>query len=366
MNAMLNSADRAVTDRSTGRGAGRRLLRRLAGIAALVLGMLDVTGGTASAQQTLVWDKTFPQSSRVEHRKVSFHNRLGINLVADLYIPRNVDRSRRHPAIIVGHPFGGVKEQTSGLYAQTMAERGFITLAFDASYNGESGGQPHFIASPDVFVEDFSAPVDYLGTNVLVDRNRIGVIGVCGSGGFSLAAAQVDPRIKAVATVSMYDIGQAKRQGLAATLDEAALRNSLQAVAAQRWAEVDGAERAMVIGTPQAITASSTEIDREFYDYYRTPRGHHPRSTTATTRTSDAALALFSAFDRLGWISPRPVLFITGDRSHSRIFSEHAYQRAAEPRELHVVPGAGHVDLYDRVDLIPWDKLTSFFTQHLR
>jgi uncharacterized protein len=365
MNAILHAADRAAMDRSTGRGAGRRLLLRLAGIGAVVLGALAMTGGTVSAQ-TLAWDKTFPQSARVDHQKVSFYNRLGIQLVADLYVPKGLDRSRRYPAIIVGHPFGGVKEQTSGLYAQTMAERGFITLAFDASYNGESGGQPHFIASADVFVEDFSAAVDYLGMDARVDRERIGVIGVCGSGGFSLAAAQVDPRIKAVATVSMYDIGQAKRQGLAASLDEAALRSTLQAVAAQRWAEVDGAERAMVIGTPQAITASSTEIDREFYDYYRTPRGHHPRSTTAMSRTSDAALALFSAFDRLGWISPRPVLFITGDRSHSRIFSEQAYERASEPRELYVVPGAGHVDLYDRVDLIPWDKLTSFFTQHLR
>jgi hypothetical protein len=247
-----------------------------------------------------------------------------------------------------------------------MAERGFITVAFDASYNGESGGQPHFIGSPEAMVEDFSAAVDFLGRNALVDRERIGVIGVCGSGGFSLAAAQVDPRIRAVATVSMYDIGQASRQGLAASLDEAALRSSLERIAAQRWAEVDGAERVMVIGTPQAITERSTEIDREFHDYYRTPRGHHPRSTTAMSVTTGAPMMLFSAFERLGWISPRPVLFITGDRSHSRIFSEQAYARAAEPRELHVVPGAGHVDLYDRVNLIPWDKLTSFFTEHLR
>jgi fermentation-respiration switch protein FrsA (DUF1100 family) len=365
MNAMLNAAGRAVMDSSTGRGAGRRLLLRLAGTGALVLGALAVTGGTASAQ-TLTWDKTFPQSTRVDHQKVSFYNRLGIQLVADLYLPRGLDGSRRHPAIIVGHPYGGVKEQTSGLYAQTMAERGFVTLAFDASYNGESGGQPHFIASHEAFVEDFSAAVDYLGTDARVDRERIGVIGVCGSGGFSLAAAQIDPRIRAVATVSMYDIGQAARQGLAGTLDAAALRQRLQTIAAQRWAETDGAERAMTIGTPQEITASSSDIDREFFDYYRTPRGHHPRSTTAMSVTSAAPMSLFSAFDRLGWISPRPVLFITGDRAHSRIFSEHAYQRASEPRELYVVPGAGHVDLYDRLDLIPWDKLTEFFTRNLR
>lgn len=344
----------------------RRAPRKFAGIGAVILGLLSLTGKTVFAQSTLGWDKTFPASPRVAHQKVTFYNRLGINLVADLYVPRNVDRSRRYAAIIVGHPYGAVKEQSSGLYAQTMAERGFITLAFDASYNGESGGQPHFIASPEAFVEDFSAAVDYLGRNPLVDRNRIGVIGVCGSGGFSLAAAQIDPRIRAVATVSMYDIGQAMRQGLAETLDIVALRNHLKAIAAQRWAEVDGAERAMVIGTPEAITERSSAIDREFYDYYRTPRGQHPRSTTAMTVTSGAAMMLFSAFEHLDWISPRPVLFITGDHAHSRIFSEQAFARASEPKELYIVPGAGHVDLYDRVDLIPWAKLSSFFNQYLR
>jgi hypothetical protein len=186
----------------------------------------------------------------VNHEKVSFYNRLGINLVADLYVPKNLERRKQFPAIIVGHPFGGVKEQTSGLYAQTMAGRGFITLAFDASYNGESGGQPHFIASPEAFVEDFSAAVDFLGTKPSVDRERIGVIGVCGSGGFGLAAAEIDPRIKAVATVSMYDIGQAKRQGLAENLDEDALKKSLEVIAAQRWAQIDGAERARLSERP--------------------------------------------------------------------------------------------------------------------
>ncbi len=338
--------------------------RNFAGAGALVVTLLAAP--TASAQSTLAWDKTFPQSPRVTHQKVTYFNRLGISIVADLYVPANVDRSRRHPAIIVGHPYGAVKEQASGLYAQTMAARGFVTLAFDASYNGESGGQPHFIASHEAFVEDFSAAVDFLGTNALVDRDRIGVIGVCGSGGFSLAAAEVDPRIRAVATVSMYDIGRAQRQGLAERLDTAALRSTLRAIATQRWAEVDGSERAMVIGTPQVITERSSAIDREFFDYYRTPRGHHPRSTTAMSLTSAAQMTLFSAFERLSWISPRPVLFITGDQAHSRVFSEQAYASASEPKELYLVPGAGHVDLYDRVNLIPWDKLTSFFTQHLR
>ena len=280
-------------------------------------------------------------------------------------MPKNLDRTKRAPAIIVGHPYGGVKEQTSGLYAQSMAERGFVTIAFDASYNGESGGQPHFTASPEAFVEDFSAAVDYLGANPLVDRNRIGVIGMCGGGGFGLAAAEIDPRIKAVATVSLYDIGQATRQGLEESLDETALRKNLEKIAAQRWAEVEGGQRVMVSGTPEVLTAQSSAIDREFFDYYRTPRGHHPRSTTTMSLTGGSAMSLFWSFERLDWISPRPVLFIMGEHAHSRIFSEHAFKRASEPKELYVVPGAGHVDLYDRVKLIPWDKLTSFFNEHL-
>jgi hypothetical protein len=349
----------------TGLNTGRRNLLKATGTSIAALGMATLLDTAALAQTTLAWDKTFPKSDRVDHRKVSFYNRLGITLVADLYIPKGLDRSQQHPALVVGTPFGAVKEQASGLYAQTMAERGFVTLAHDPSYVGESGGQPHGIASSEALVEDFSAGVDFLGGLPFVNRERIGVIGVCGSGGFGLAAAEIDPRIKAVATVSMYDIGQAKRQGLAEKQDDAALRKNLEKVAAQRWAEVDGAERAMVIGTPQKLTDASTAIDREFYDYYRTPRGQHPRATTAFSRTSDAQMSLFWSFEHLNWISPRPVLFITGDQAHSRIFSEHAFKLASEPKELFVIPGAGHVDLYDRVNLIPWNKLQSFFDQHL-
>jgi fermentation-respiration switch protein FrsA (DUF1100 family) len=318
------------------------------------------------AVDQLAWDKTFPQSKKVIHQKVSFNNRLGISLVADLYIPKNLDRTKKQPAIVVGGPYGAVKEQASGLYAQTMAERGFVTIAHDPSYNGESGGQPHFTASFEALIEDFSAAVDYLGTKSFVDRERIGVIGVCGSGSFGLAAAETDPRIKAVATVSMYDIGQAHRQGLAENVDTAALKKNLADISKQRWAEMDGADRTMVIGTPQKVTDKSSEIDKEFYDYYRTPRGQHPRSSTAFWRTSGAQMTLFSSFDHLDWISPRPVLFITGDQAHSRIFSQQAFRKASEPKELVVVPNAGHVDLYDQMNVIPWDKLTSFFTEHLK
>ena len=294
-----------------------------------VLGMMSAIETPAFAQGTLAWDKTFPKSDRVDHRKVTFYNRLGITLVADLYVPKTIDRSQRHPALVVGGPYGAVKEQSSGLYAQTMAERGYITIAHDPSYVGESGGQPHGIASAEALVEDFSAGVDFLGRLPFVDRERIGVLGVCGSGGFGLAAAEIDPRIKAVATVSMYDIGQAKRQGLAPTLDEAALRKTLDEVAAQRWAEVDGAERTMVIGTPQVLTAS---VRRRSIGSSTTTTARRaasiPRSTTAFSRTSDAQMTLFWSYQHLDWISPRPVLFITGDQAHSRIFSEHAYSRA--------------------------------------
>ena len=217
-------------------------------LAAVAVGGLATGNSTASAADTLAWDKTFPQSAKVIHQKVSFNNRLGITLVADLYLPKNLDRSKKHPAIVVGGPYGAVKEQSAGLYAQTMAERGFVTIAHDPSYNGESGGQPHFTASSEALVEDFSAAVDFLGTKPFVDRERIGVIGVCGSGSFGLAAAETDPRIKAVATVSMYDIGQAHRQGLAETSDTAALKKirggSIQAALGRSgWRRADDGHR---------------------------------------------------------------------------------------------------------------------------
>lgn len=325
--------------------------------------LASAASGVDASEGDAAWDKTFPRSARVRHEKVSFNNRLGIRIVADLYAPLEDSSPRR--ALIVGHPYGGVKEQSSGLYAQTMAERGFVTLAFDCSYNGESGGSPRAIASPEAFVEDFSAAVDYLGTRPFVDRTRIGVIGICGSGGFALAATEIDPRLRAIATVSMYDIGQGARQGLAESLDLDALRAMHQQVAAQRWAEAEGAERAMGMGTPEVLTAASTEIDREFFDYYRTPRGQHPRCTTSMSRTSGAAMSFFSSFERLAWIAPRPVLFVMGEHAHSRVFSEQAFTRASEPKTLHIVPGAGHVDLYDRTNLIPWDTLDAFFVASL-
>lgn len=353
----------------------RRRIRPLIGAGLVACGVLSLTSCASSAGEstqatpdaaaTRTWDKTFAKSDRVDVERVEFVNRLGINLVGDLYVPRNIDRSVQHPAIIVGHPYGGVKEQSSGLYAQQMAERGFVALAFDASYGGESGGSPRNIASPEAFTEDFSAAVDHLGTNFLVDRNRIGVIGVCGSGSFSLAAAAGDPRIRALATVSMYDMGRAMRQGLNDALPEDQRKQMLAQVAEQRWAEVDGAAPRMVPGTPVELTPESTAVDREFFDYYRTPRGEHPRSTTAFTFTSNPAMNGFYPFENIAAISPRPLLFVAGENAHSRYFSEDAFTRASEPKELVIVPGAGHVDLYDRVEMIPFDRLTDFFTRNL-
>lgn len=356
----------AVNRKQAGPSLGRRSVLMLAGTSMAALGVLSATSGGALAEDGLAWDKTFPPSDAVTVEKVSFYNRLGISLVGDLYVPRNLDRSMKAPAIIVGHPFGGVKEQTSGLYAQQMAARGFITLAVDASYGGESGGQPRSIASPEAFVEDFSAAVDFLGVSPLVDRNRIGVLGVCGSGGFAISAAQIDPRMKAIATVSMYDMGRDRRQGLGDTMSEQDRRRALEEIADQRWIEFDGGEKKYVIGTPEIITSQSPAVAREFYDYYRTPRGQHPRSTTAISLTSNGALMQFFPFAQIEAISPRPVLFIAGEIANSRYFSEDAFNRAVEPKELYIVPGASHVDLYDRLNLIPFDKLTAFFTAHLR
>lgn len=329
-----------------------------------VIGICLLRIGSVLAEDSSGWDKTFPKSPKVSVEKVNFKNRLGINLVADLYVPKSLDKSKKNAAIIVGHPFGGVKEQTSGLYAQQVAERGFVTLAFDASYNGESGGKPHFISSPDVFVEDFSAATDYLGTLSFVDRERIGVLGVCASGGFAIAAAQIDPRIKAVATVSMYDMGGAKRDGLNKTMSDKDRKALLEEIASERWAEVDGGETHYT-ALPEKIDSSTDAVTREFFEYYRTPRGRHPRSTTGVSLTSSASYFHFRPFEHINTISPRPLLIIAGEKAHSRYFSEDAFNLAAEPKTLLIVPEAGHVDLYDNVQLIPFDKLSSFFKTSL-
>lgn len=309
--------------------------------------------------------KTFVTDDKVTVRKVFYKNRYDITLAADLYMLADMDINAKHPALIIGHPFGAVKEQCAGLYAQEMAKRGFVTLAFDASYQGESGGTPRHTVSPDALVEDFSASVDWLGLQPFIDRKRIGVIGICGSGGFSVCAASLDPRIKALATVSMYDMGRATRNGLGDSMTDEQRRKLLEDVAEQRWKEAGSGEARIRFGTPEKLPENANAVQKEFFDYYRnTSRGYHPRYQ-GTRYTSQAALMNFYPFAMIKEISPRPVLFIAGENAHSRYFSEDAYKQANEPKELYIVPGANHVDLYDQTNKIPFDKLTNFFMEHL-
>lgn len=319
--------------------------------------------GQASAQSDYL---TFKLSDKVTRQQVSYKNRYGITVAGDLYLPKDIDSTKKYAAIIVGTPYGGVKEQGAGIYAQTMAERGFVSLAFDESYNGESGGEPRRISSPEIFVEDYSASVDYIGTRTYVDRNKIGVIGVCGGGGFALSAAQVDRRIKAIATSVMVDISKGKREGRRGSVTEEERNKRLDELGEQRWKEFEGGEVKMSVGTPRQIDKNTDSVARDFYSYYRTLRGQHPNSTTEFTMTSNMAFMNFPLLTYIKSISPRPILFIAGQKAYSRYFSEDAYREANEPKELVIVPKANHVDLYDRTDLIPFDKLETFFKQYLK
>lgn len=247
-----------------------------------------------------------------------------------------------------------------------MASRGFVTLAIDNSYNGESGGQPRKISTAEGFVEDFMAAVDYIGTRSFVNREQIGMIGICGSGGFVISAASVDPRMKAIATVSMYDMGRVNRQGLNDVMTQEQRQETLKQIAEQRWAEYEGVPTRYNYGTPESVDENTHPVSREFFEYYRMPRGSHPSATTAMSITSNPALMNFFPFQMIETVSPRPLLFIAGENAHSRYFSEDAYKLAAEPKELYIVPKAGHVDLYDKTGLIPFDKLESFFKKYLK
>lgn len=304
-------------------------------------------------------------------RPVRFQSQYQMAVAGNLFVPHNLDRRRKHAALVVGHPMGAVKEQSANLYATRMAEQGYVTLSLDLPFWGGSEGQPRNAVSPDLYAESFSAAVDFLSSQAFVDPQRIGAIGVCGSGSFVISAAKIDPRMRAIATVSMYDMGAANRHALrrSQTLEQ---RRQIIAIAAQqRQAEFNGAPVQYTGGTVLELTADTHPIQREFFDFYRTPRGEFtppgasPRTTTQPTLTSNVKFMNFYPFNDIETISPRPLLFIAGTEAHSREFSEDAYQRAAEPKELHWVPGAGHVDLYDRVTLIPWDTLAAFFGKHL-
>lgn len=314
----------------------------------------------------------FYKSDLVNTEKVSFPNQYKMKVAGNLFVPKEMKAGDKYPAIIVGHPMGAVKEQSANLYATKMAERGFVTLSIDLSYWGESEGEPRNAVLPEMYAEAFSAAVDYLGTRPFIHREHIGVIGICGSGSFAISAAKIDPRLKAIATISMYNMGTASRNGLKHALTLEQRKQILAEAAEQRYVEFSGGETKYTGGTVHELTENSNPIEREFYEFYRTsrgevtPKGATPQTTTHPTLTSNVKFMNFYPFADIETISPRPMLFISGENAHSREFSEEAYRLAAEPKELFLVPNTGHVDLYDRVSLIPFDKLESFFNKYLK
>ncbi|KAL4914628.1 alpha/beta-hydrolase [Aspergillus aurantiobrunneus] len=335
------------------------------------LGMLALSTTPAAAQNMSFGANNFYRSANVTVHPITFQNQHQLAIAGNLFTPNDLNLSTTTPAIIVGHPMGAVKEQSANLYATKLAEQGFVTVSFDHSFWGSSDGIPRNAVSPDLYAEGFSAAVDYLGTQAFIDRERIGGVGICGSGSFLISAAKIDPRIKAIATSSMYNMGAVSRNGLQHAQSPSQRQQVIANAAQQRWTEIAGGETQYTSGAPNRLTPNSSAIDREFYDFYRTPRGEFtpetssPNLTTHPTLSSNVRFMNFYPFNDIDTISPRPLLFISGDQAHSREFSEDAYARAAEPKELLWVPRAGHVDLYDRVGLIPFDRLTRFFRTNL-
>ncbi|SIR93217.1 hypothetical protein SAMN02745664_10869 [Moraxella cuniculi DSM 21768] len=326
---------------------------------------------TTPTLDTLVqqWDKKFAKSDKVNHQKVLFKNRYGITLAADLYTPKGV--SGKLPAIAVSGPFGAVKEQSSGLYAQTLAERGFVTLAFDASYTGESGGEPRNVASPDINTEDFSAAVDFLTTLPNVDADKIGILGICGWGGMALNAAAMDTRIKATAVSTMYDMSRVMANGYNDSVDVAARYQARQALNAIRTQDAQKGEVARSTNNlPEKLTGNEPQFVKDYFDYYKTERGFHPRSVnsngawTATTPLSFMNMPQLSYADEI----QAPVLVVHGENAHSRYFAEDAFKKLkGDNKELMIIPNASHVDLYDnQANKIPYDKFEAFFKANLK
>ncbi len=314
------------------------------------------------------WDKVFPQSDKVDHKKVTFHNRYGITLAADMYTPRNVQGLL--PAIAVSGPFGAVKEQSSGLYAQTMAELGFLTIAFDPSFTGESGGNPRYVASPDINTEDFCAAVDFLSVQDNVDPERIGIIGICGWGGMALNAAAMDTRIKATVASTMYDMTRVNAKGYFDSEDSEQHRfEKKKALNAQRTADYKAGSYALAGGVVDPLPADAPQFFKDYYDYYKTKRGYHPRSLNSNNGWNVTSSLSFMNMPILQYSQEirSAVLVIHGDKAHSCYFSKDAFAKlTGSNKELLLIPGASHVDLYDRTDIIPFDKLKRFFLEHLR
>ena len=317
---------------------------------------------------TQEWDKVFPKSDTVDHKKVTFHNRYGITLAADMYTPRGAEG--KLPAIAVSGPFGAVKEQSSGLYAQKMAELGFLTIAFDPSYTGESGGTPRYVASPDINTEDFCAAVDFLSVQENVDSERIGIIGICGWGGMAINAAAIDTRIKATAAMTMYDMPRVTANGYFDAEDSEQTRfEKKKAMNAQRIEDYKSGSYALAGGVVDPLPEDAPQFVKDYYAYYKTPRGYHSRSLNSNGGWNVTSSLSFLNMPILQYSSEirSAVLLVHGEKAHSRYFSETAYSKlTGDNKELLIIPGANHTDLYDQMDIIPFEKLNAFFTAYLR
>lgn len=335
----------------------------------MVLFMFSTLTTEAQMPQTEdKWDKVFEKSDKVEIKKVKFKNRYGIELTGDLYLPKQV-QGDKFPAIAVSGPFGAVKEQASGLYAQTMAERGFITLAFDPSFTGESGGMPRDVASPDINTEDFSAAVDFLSNYPQVDPEKIGIIGICGFGGMGLNAASMDTRIKATVTSTMYDMSRVNANGYFDAMSPNERYELREKLNAQRTQDFKNGSYAKAAGLPDKLTGDEPQFVKDYYGYYKTPRGFHPRSINSNGNWNTTSSLSFMTMPILTY-SPEirnAVLMIHGEKAHSRYFSEDVFKKlTGDNKELYIVEGANHVDLYDQKDKIPFDKIENFFKTNLK
>ena len=317
---------------------------------------------------TQEWDKVFPKSDKGDHKKVTFHNRYGITLAADMYTPRGAEG--KLPAIAVSGPFGAVKEQSSGLYAQKMAELGFLTIAFDPSYTGESGGTPRYVASPDINTEDFCAAVDFLSVQENVDSERIGIIGICGWGGMAINAAAIDTRIKATAAMTMYDMTRVTANGYFDAEDsEQARFEKKKAMNAQRIEDYKSGSYALAGGVVDSLPEDAPQFVKDYYAYYKTPRGYHLRSLNSNNGWNVTSSLSFLNMSILQYSSEirSAVLLVHGEKAHSRYFSETAYSKlTGDNKELLIIPGANHTDLYDQMDIIPFEKLKAFFAEYLK
>ena len=317
---------------------------------------------------TQEWDKVFPKSDKVDHKKVTFHNRYGITLAADLYTPKGAEG--KLPAIAVSGPFGAVKEQSSGLYAQKMAEFGFLTIAFDPSYTGESGGMPRYVASPDINTEDFCAAVDFLSVQENVDPEHIGIIGICGWGGMAINAAAIDTRIKATAAMTMYDMTRVTANGYFDSEDSEQERfEKRKAMNAQRTEDYKNGSYALAGGVVDPLPEDAPQFVKDYYASYKTPRGYHPRSLNSNNGWNVTSSLSFLNMPILQYSSEirSAVLLVHGEKAHSRYFSETAYSKlTGDNKELLMIPGANHTDLYDQMDVIPFEKLKAFFEEYLK